>query len=304
MHEKEDWPTWWWKTQIQLSHEGLKDAVLGLMANADPAPVITPHQQRKLTKLAKSLTKAIGGTAEKVLAGKVINGAVDMIKELKAWAGTLMDHEADTLNQEFLSGKWDPATETLEVFCAEKFNKCLRLQDTHYPEGLRERHMRSAILNNMPDYMHGEVNRLATTPPNTWEALQAELLTWYTKNGEKQKQEEQGKLFLTQRMNTQQGQINALTAAKAKGGGKGKGKGGAADKTCGYCSKKGHIAAECRKKAKDQKKGKGKGEKGGKGDQKPCGYCKKVGHYARDCRTKKKDEADKAKNKTRKTGGK
>ena len=86
------------------------------------------------------------------------------------------------------------------------------------------------------------------------------------------------------------GDVDAVS--KAKGGGKGKhGKGKPnpnKDKVCRYCSKKGHVENECRKKTADAK-GKAGGGGGGKAAKDvKCYNCQGTGHYARDCKKPRK----------------
>ena len=53
-------------------------------------------------------------------------------------------------------------------------------------------------------------------------------------------------------------------------------------KTCYFCKKKGHIAAECRKKQGNNKKG---------GDKGTCGYCGKGNHTEEECHSRLRAEA-------------
>ena len=159
LKSKARYHTWLYKLTGEMAGKKIdtvvKDLVDGKIATTD----LTELEDKKVTALASEVRASLEEDALSICSSLRANDIAALLKALKNWAGKLSEPEMDALNKDFQTSKWDPKKKTLAVWIADKFNDCLRLEEM-IPEPTRERHMRSAILNNLPSYFGKPVNDL------------------------------------------------------------------------------------------------------------------------------------------------
>jgi hypothetical protein len=314
IENKKDYDEWTYKLDGELNRLELKQLIEDQMQGVVVVP--TEKQKKRLEDLASELRQKIKGDALTICSANSATPAHEILTLLRKWGGKISETEEMARLNDFNNGKWDKTKDTLSVWISKKYRKAVALEAC-IPAGVREKHMRNAILSNLPEDFARIASEIRVSPPATWQEIEERLATYDAGTAEARQGEISGKTYAVKlekcenRMKNMEDRfaklnvsgngggetanVNAVQAKSKgkKGGGRGRGNGGGSgngNRRSRSRSRRGRGNDRGGNRnsspARDDRRG---GNRGGKGKGKrplsevECYKCGKIGHYANDC---------------------